>query len=68
MAERLGAPAELAPALARARVAGAALFALPTRYDPGESIPAYSERPDEIRVNFTRMLAASARNVAPTGR
>ena len=66
-AERLEAATELAPALARGRVAGSALFALPTRYDPRESIPSYSERPDEIRVNFARMLATSGRS-APPGR
>jgi thiamine pyrophosphate-dependent acetolactate synthase large subunit-like protein len=68
LAERLDAATELAPALARGRLAGSTLFALPTRYDPGESIPPYSERPDEIRVDFARMLATSGPNAPSTSR
>jgi thiamine pyrophosphate-dependent acetolactate synthase large subunit-like protein len=46
-------------ALARARAAaGPALLAVATAFDPAESIPPYSERPDEIRLNFARALAA----------
>lgn len=58
IAERLGDVTELAGALGRTRGAGPALYVLPTRYDPGEPIPPYSERPDEIRLNFRRALAA----------
>lgn len=58
LAERLSAAADLPAALARARDSGPALFVLPTRYDPEEPVPPYSERPDEIRLNFARALLA----------
>ena len=46
-------------ALDRARGAGGpALLVLETAFDPAEPIPPYSERPDEIRLNFARALAA----------
>ena len=55
-AERLADEAALSAALARARAAGPALYVLSTAYDPGEPIPPYSERPEEIRVNFVDRL------------
>jgi thiamine pyrophosphate-dependent acetolactate synthase large subunit-like protein len=58
IAERLPDVVALAPALARARGAGPALYLLPTVFDPDEPIPPYSERPDEIRLNFARRLGA----------
>lgn len=57
-AERLADPPALRAALAEAAGRGPALFALPTRYDPREPIPPYSERPDEIRLNFLRAFRA----------
>ena len=46
-------------AFARARLAGGpALLVLATAFDPAEPIPPYSERPDEIRLNFARALAS----------
>jgi thiamine pyrophosphate-dependent acetolactate synthase large subunit-like protein len=57
IAERLAGADALAPALRGAAGRGPALFALPTVYDPREPVPPYSERPDEIRLNFTRALA-----------
>lgn len=46
-------------ALERARLAdGPALLVVETAFDPAEPIPPYSERPDEIRLNFARALAA----------
>ena len=57
VAERLAEAGELRSALARAWASGGpALLALPTAFDPGESIPPYSERPAEIRLNFARAL------------
>jgi sulfopyruvate decarboxylase subunit beta len=55
---RLATINEFAGALERARVSGTALYVLPTSYDPREPIPPYSERPDEIRRNFSRALAS----------
>jgi thiamine pyrophosphate-dependent acetolactate synthase large subunit-like protein len=56
-AERLSSADELGAALAQGRsTGGPTLFALPTRFDPAETIPPYSERPDEIRANFARAL------------
>ena len=47
------APGGLAAALAAARRApGPALLVLPIAFDPAESIPPYSERPEEIRARF----------------
>jgi thiamine pyrophosphate-dependent acetolactate synthase large subunit-like protein len=40
---------------------GPGLLVLSTAFDPHEAVPAYSERPDEIRVNFLRALAARER-------
>jgi sulfopyruvate decarboxylase subunit beta len=61
LAEDVGDTAAFGPAFARARNAGApALLVLETAFDPEEPIPPYSERPDEIRVNFTRALAQTA--------
>jgi len=57
IAERLAAAAALAPAVAGARNAGPAFYLLPTLFDPHEPIPPYSERPDEIRLNFARRVA-----------
>jgi thiamine pyrophosphate-dependent acetolactate synthase large subunit-like protein len=46
-------------ALTRAHsAAGPALLVVETAFDPGEPIPPYSERPDEIRLSFARALAA----------
>lgn len=56
-AETLDAAQDLAPALERGAAAGPALLVLPTVYDPAEPIPPYSERPDEIRLNFRRAMA-----------
>jgi phosphonopyruvate decarboxylase len=51
----------LRAAYARAAEAdGPALLALDVAFDPGESIPPYSERPDEIRVRFAARMASSA--------
>jgi hypothetical protein len=36
------------------------LLVLATAFDPHEVVPPYSERPDEIRLNFTRALATQA--------
>ncbi len=60
IAERVADANELAGALARARGSGPALYVLPTLYDPREPIPPYSERPEEIRLNFRRALQALA--------
>lgn len=61
-AEPVAAAGDLPAALARARgVSGGALLVLDTAYDPGEAIPPYSERPDEIRLSFARALAAHER-------
>jgi thiamine pyrophosphate-dependent acetolactate synthase large subunit-like protein len=50
---------DFATALARAHAAaGPALLVVETTFDPAEPIPPYSERPDEIRLNFARALAA----------
>jgi thiamine pyrophosphate-dependent acetolactate synthase large subunit-like protein len=50
---------EFSPALTRARAAGGpALLVLATAFDPAEAIPAYSERPEEIRLEFARALAS----------
>lgn len=58
--EAVGDAAALAAALSRARAsAGPRLLVLDTAFDPAEPIPPYSERPDEIRVNFARRLAAT---------
>ena len=54
VAANLEAVIDLAPALARAT--GPAFYVLPTAYDPHEPIPPYSERPDEICVNFARRM------------
>ena len=56
VAARLEEPGALAAVLARN--AGPAFHLLPTRFDPAEGIPPYSERPDEIRLDFARRLAA----------
>ena len=37
---------------------GPALLVVETAFDPAEPIPPYSERPDEIRLNFSRALAS----------
>lgn len=58
IAERVAEDAALGSALARARDAGPAFYLLPTAYDPNEAIPPYTERPDEIRLNFARRIAA----------
>jgi thiamine pyrophosphate-dependent acetolactate synthase large subunit-like protein len=50
-------------ALAGAReAAGPAFLVLATAFDPGEPVPPYSERPDEIRLNFARAFAAQSRS------
>jgi phosphonopyruvate decarboxylase len=47
------APAALAPALVAARGGeGPAVLVLAIAFDPGEEIPPYSERPEEIRARF----------------
>ena len=56
IAARLEQASDLAPALERSRDAGPGLYVLPTAYDPNEPIPPYSERPDEIRLNFARRV------------
>ena len=56
LAERLADETALSAALGRARGAGPALYVLATAYDPREPIPPYSERPEEIRVNFVDRL------------
>ena len=56
---RLDDASALAPALARARGASPSFYLLPTRFDPTEAIPPYSQRPDEIRLEFARRLAAA---------
>jgi thiamine pyrophosphate-dependent acetolactate synthase large subunit-like protein len=49
----VGEPAGLAAGLAAARRApGPAVLVLPIVFDPAESIPPYSERPEEIRARF----------------
>lgn len=58
-AERVAGAGDLPAALARA-AAGPALLVLPTVYDHDEAVPPYSERPEEIRVNFSRALTAAA--------
>lgn len=59
LAEDLPDAERFPPALARARSAGGpALLVVETAFDPAEPIPPYSERPDEIRLNFARALAA----------
>ena len=58
IAARLEAVSDLATALRRVRDAGPALYVLPTAYDPNEPIPPYSERPDEIRLNFARRVCS----------
>jgi thiamine pyrophosphate-dependent acetolactate synthase large subunit-like protein len=59
LAEGVADAAAFPAALARARTAGGpALVVLETAFDPAEPIPPYSERPDEIRLNFARALAA----------
>jgi thiamine pyrophosphate-dependent acetolactate synthase large subunit-like protein len=65
LAERLEGAAALGPALARARGGGPALYVLPTSYDPDEPIPPYSERPEEIRLDFVRRLGTSTGPVGP---
>jgi thiamine pyrophosphate-dependent acetolactate synthase large subunit-like protein len=55
-AARVESSGDLAAALARGGTAGPALLVLPTVYDPAEPIPPYSERPDEVRLNFRRAL------------
>jgi phosphonopyruvate decarboxylase len=58
LAEHVASADALRAALDRARTAdGPALLVLETAFDPSESIPPYSERPDEIRLNFVRALA-----------
>jgi len=58
VAERLDDARAFAEALRRARRQGPALLAVATAFDPHEAIPPYTERPDEIRINFLRDLAA----------
>ena len=58
-AERLTSADALGARLAVRDAGGPALLVLPTRFDPAEPIPSYSERPDEIRANFTRALGRS---------
>lgn len=55
-AARLARASDLPAVLDRARVPGPAFYVLPTAYDPTEPIPPYSERPDEIRLNFSRRI------------
>lgn len=51
--ERVGDVAALRAAFPRARAARApALLVVDVAFDPGEPIPPYSERPDEIRARF----------------
>jgi sulfopyruvate decarboxylase subunit beta len=58
VAERLVETATLPAALVRAQEShGPALLVAVTAFDPLEPIPPYSERPDEIRINFSRALA-----------
>ena len=55
--ERVEEAAALPAALARGRESGGpALLVAVTTFDPHEPIPPYSERPDEIRLNFARAL------------
>ena len=54
VAERLADATALPAALSRRD--GPAFYLLPTRFDPNEAIPPYSERPDEIRLNFARRV------------
>jgi Thiamine pyrophosphate enzyme, C-terminal TPP binding domain len=62
LAEDIPDTSAFGPAFARARGAGGpALLVLETAFDPREPIPPYSERPDEIRLNFTRALGRTAR-------
>src|SRR5262249_53894901 len=56
--ERVSGAGGFAEAWARGRARGPALLVLVTAFDPHEAIPPYSERPDEIGVNFARALAA----------
>ncbi len=55
-ATRLDDPDALGTVLAQARTTGPVLHVLPTRHDPDEPIPPYSERPEEIVLNFRRAL------------
>lgn len=59
IAERLADLNALRGAFDRARGSGPALYVLPTLYDPREPIPPYSERPEEIRLNFRQALEAT---------
>ena len=55
-------PEAMLAALARTRQEpGPALLVLRTVFDPQETVPPYSERPDAIRLNFVRALAARER-------
>ena len=57
-AERLTDASALPTALARGQGSGGpALLVAVTAFDPNEPIPPYSERPDEIRLNFLRALS-----------
>lgn len=60
VAERVADAAALPAALARGWGSGGpGLLVLPTVFDRTESIPPYSERPAEIRVNFARALGST---------
>jgi phosphonopyruvate decarboxylase len=58
--------ADALPGALRAREGqGPALLVLATAFYPQEPVPPYSERPDEIRLNFARALAAQAAGCQP---
>lgn len=60
VAERVDGVDRFADAFQRARAsAGPRFLVLDTVFDPAEPIPPYSDRPDEIRVDFARRLAAT---------
>jgi thiamine pyrophosphate-dependent acetolactate synthase large subunit-like protein len=59
-AEHVGDTSTFSEAFERARAGGPALLVLETAFGPSEAIPPYSERPDQIRLNFARALGTSS--------
>jgi hypothetical protein len=68
VAERVAEAAALPAALARGSGGGGpTLLVLATAFEPTERIPPFSERPAEIRVNFTKALERAGHRASRPG-